>query len=537
MITCITSTDQCFPGEPGAAPMSAMRRILPAGLLVLFAATPAIAQPSTIAPGDIRCPDCAQSGQKPAPAAFDPSQIEFVANPIPAFHENKTFRITFIVRVVQAAPLVLDVLDSQSQALDRNMRVVDSGTQAADDTASCATIGTGGPIDLASKAVVASLQWNDIVTGDVIMNRSKEMPDALLAATPTMTNLRKAVAPVPFFHAVPARPDCANRSGRLVEYRGPEDGELTIVYNDGGLYYRNGAYYTFTKERLAPAEIADLLRAFRDANFDALPSTLPQTNSANRPSLALLAARYQWVAPRDGDTRLASLLTRLDALAARATSHARYVVKSVAGVPIVVKPWPYADVDLARLGDTRALDAARDAFQQTVPADFLGSLPAESIAADDGDSDPNRLVYFAQAGRLYRVVRSGYCTASPTCSFRHLNAAEVTEPLAGACAEGTRNCQTYVYAGGRKETRLRDPNLTTLSGRLWPRSLGVKLRDVTPSGLTFSADEFKRHADFYFPLMKMVGFGATYIEDGILYAHVRVCMSDEGADASACDLA
>jgi len=27
---------------------------------------------------------------------------------------------------------------------------------------------------------------------------------------------------------------CANRSGRLVEYLGPEDGELTIVYNDGG---------------------------------------------------------------------------------------------------------------------------------------------------------------------------------------------------------------------------------------------------------------------------------------------------------------
>ena len=47
-----------------------MRRILPAGLFVLLVAAPAVAQPSTIGPGDIRCPNCAVSGQKPATAAF-----------------------------------------------------------------------------------------------------------------------------------------------------------------------------------------------------------------------------------------------------------------------------------------------------------------------------------------------------------------------------------------------------------------------------------------------------------------------------------
>ena len=61
----------------------------------------------------------------------------------------------------------------------------------------------------------------------------------------------------------------ANRSGRLVENLGPEDGELTIVYNDGVIYHRNGAYLTFTRERLSPTELSDLLHAFRDANFDA----------------------------------------------------------------------------------------------------------------------------------------------------------------------------------------------------------------------------------------------------------------------------
>jgi hypothetical protein len=46
----------------GTGTMTSMRRILPAGLLVLLVAAPAVAQPSTIRPGDIRCPDCAMSG-------------------------------------------------------------------------------------------------------------------------------------------------------------------------------------------------------------------------------------------------------------------------------------------------------------------------------------------------------------------------------------------------------------------------------------------------------------------------------------------
>jgi hypothetical protein len=66
--------------------------------------------------------------------------------------------------------------------------------------------------------------------------------------------------------------------------------------------------------------------------------------------------------------------------------------------------------------------------------------------------------------------------------------------------------------------------------------LGVKLRDVTPNGLPFTADEYKRHPEIYFPIMKKRGFGAPFIEDGVLYAHVRVCLIDEG-DAEACDLA
>ena len=483
--------------------MTGMRRILPAGLLILLVAAPALAQPSTIRPGDIRCPDCAESGQKPATAAFDASQIEFVANPAPVFYENQTIRWNVIARVLQPAPLLLEVLDSRTQTLDRNMRVVETGSRAADDSAFC-VVDPDQTVDLASKAVVSALRLNDIITADVILNRNARRADALLGATPTVINVRKAAAPVPVFHAGHVKPECANRSGRLVEYLGAEDGELTIVYNDGVIYHRNGAYLTFTRERLSPTELSDLLHAFRDANFDAMPTTFPQKQSANRPSLALIAARYQRVALGDGDARLAPLLERIDALADRATSHAHYLLKSAPGVPIVVTPWAHADVDLARLVDTRTRlsDAAPDAWRRPVPADLLASLPAETNTVDDGDRDPNRFVYFSQAGRLYRVARPSSCADARACVFRELNAAEVAEPAFGNCEPGTTNCQTSIYPDGRREHTRRDPSLTAMSGRLWPQSMGVKLRDVPPSGLTFSTDEYNRHKAIYFPIMK-----------------------------------
>jgi hypothetical protein len=65
--------------------------------------------------------------------------------------------------------------------------------------------------------------------------------------------------------------------------------------------------------------------------------------------------------------------------------------------------------------------------------------------------------------------------------------------------------------------------------------MGVKLRDVPPNGLTFSADEYKGHKAVYFPIMKLRQFGPNYIEDGILYAHVRVCLIEEGGDAATCE--
>ena len=483
------------------------------GPYLFVLAVTATSAPAAIGPGDIRCSGCALTGQRPASAAFDESQIEFVANPIPSFNEGRTFRINVLARVLNAAPLVLEVLDSRHQLLDQNLQVVAEDPDNGRDPATC-----GGPerisaVDLASKPVVSTLALNDIVGGAIMMRRDERLPRAVLAGTPILTGVRRVSARTRFFHATPIPAHCINRSGRLIVHDRPEDGESTIIYNDGAIYHRNAAHVTFTRERLSPVELADLLRAFRAANFNAIATAFPGPRSGTQPSITLIGARYQRVMVEAGDPRLAPVVKRLNALAARATSRAKYVLKRGSAMPLDVRPWPHAAIDLERFvdPDLRRAEATPDAWRQRVPDDLLKSLPAEASPAErSGFDDGNRAVYFSQSGKLYRVARPFACTAR-SCSFRDLSAARVAEPAAT------------------------DPFLAISSGRLWPRTMNTRLRDVPDGGLTISRQEYHRHKAIYLPLLKQRTLGVSYIEDGVLYGQVRICQIEAGADET-CDV-
>ena len=363
------------------------------------------------------------------------------------------------------------------------------------------------------------------------------MPDAILAGTPVLTNVRRAEGPISFFHATASVPDsCRNRSGRLIEYLTNEDGEVA-VYNDGGIYYKDGAYQAFARQKLTPSELSDLLRAFRDVNFDAIPAAFPprRTESSGRPSLTLIGVRYQRVAVKEGDARDAridALLKRLGVIADKATADARYILKRGNGIPLMIVPWPYPDIDLEGVVDPRIRfsAAAPETWRRRVPDEFLAGLPLDDPSSAGAGSDPNRAVHFSWAGKLYRVARPFHCTAGVSCNFLTLQVAEVTEPLTGDCTPGTRNCQTMTYPDGRKVNRLTDPHLTVKSGRLWPARLGVKLRDVPPEGVSLGKAEYDRHKEIYFPIMKWRLLGATFIEDGVVYDKVRLCGIDAGSD-------
>lgn len=492
----------------------------------LLAPAALTAQAPAIAPDRIRCPGCFLTGQKPAPPGFDASQIEFVPNPVPAFHENQTFRVNLIARVVHAAPLVLETLDSATQMLDRSLRVLEDDRDGGRDPATC-----GGPtridvVDLASKPVVAALKLNDLVTGAFVMKRDEKRPDAILAATMVLTNVRKVSAPIRFFHAAPVPGHCLNRSGRLIVYGGPDDGGVTEVYNDGGLYHRNEASMTFTGERLSAAQLADLLAAFRAVNFDALPSTFPSAHVGPSSTITLIGARYQSVPLAGHESRLKPLLARLDGLAVKATSHAQYILRREGPIPLAIVPWPYPEIALDKLLDARLRSAsdAPAAWREGVPDELLAKLPdASPSGAEDAERDPNRVVHFSQDGRMYRVGRPSYCKAGATCAFRDLEVAEVAEPASGDCVPGRPNCQEIRYADGRRVREAQDPHMTAISGRLWPRDMAVRLRDVTPDGAVISHAEYEKHKAALLPLLRY-RLGTNFIEGGFLYPRVRLEM-------------
>jgi hypothetical protein len=508
-----------------------MKAPLLAGLLALTSAS-AFAQQTSIAPGDIRCPDCALTGQQPAATAFDASQVKFVANPIPAFHENQTFRQRLVARVVNASPLMLEMLDNRFQMVDRSMKIIERGGPDREPK-TCLGPQRIPVVDLASRPVVETLRLNDIITGDQMMQRSAKMPDAILMGTQVLTNVRKASGPVPLT-TMAGDKRCGN-SGMLIQHWMSGNGKATIVYNDGTLFHRNAVNLSFDQERLSPAELSDLLRAFGEAQFDSLPTEFPQETTFGQPSLTLIGARYQRVALKDGDARLAPVVKRLDALADRSMSQARYILKRDDPLPLVVRPWPYPDVDLDKLTDHRNLSSkdAPQAWSQPMPNEFLASLPGDYLSREDRLRDPNRALHFSHAGRLYRVARSTSCAgANRECPFRFLKVAEVAEPASGECTLGVLGCGTQIFPDGRQVTKRVDPELTRQSGRLWPRAVSVRLRDVPSGGMTIAKAEYDRHNEIYFPLLEWRLLGAPFIEDGLIYENVRVCQIDRGADAT-----
>ena len=350
--------------------------------LLLLAATSGSTPPAAIAPGEIRCSGCAVTGQKAGPVAFDESQIEFVAHPVLAFDEGQTFRTNVLARVLNAAPLILEILDSRHQMLDRHLEVVAEDPDNGRDPATCSGPERISAVDLASRPVVSTLRLNDIVTGAIMMRRDERSPQARRAGTPVLTNVRKLAARTRFFHTTAIPAHCLNRSGRLIVRDGPEPGETTVVYNDGWIYHRNTANVTFTRERLSAAELSDLMRAFRTANFNAIATTYPQSRSDGARSVTLIGTRYQRVVIEEGDRRLARLLTRLDAIAARATSRATYVLKRGSAIPLDVRPWPHP-----------AIDPANSALWPRMVNTRLRDVPPEGLTISREEYDRHKAVY------------------------------------------------------------------------------------------------------------------------------------------------
>ena len=409
------------------------------------------AQSPSAIPGMFRCPDCPLSGQTAAGSSSSGDTTTFIPRVVPAFHEGESFQFAMIGRVLMASPLVLEELDSEAQSVGRDLKVISTITEPVRDNSSC-RIAQFNTLDLASKQVVSALQFNDLVTATMKPNRDERKPDSVLNATWVLTNVRRVTGPIAYF-----RPDHGpgcNRSGRLVQYDGPGN-DVVTVYNDGAISYRDSLFRTF-RGQISADERADLLKAFKAANFNELRAAVPRKEWATVQAITLLAARYQYVMA-EGEAALAPLVQRMRELRLRALSHTHFLLTAGPPQKIAILPWPYPDVKLAEFPRVRyaslhppqddSVPANLRALEARVPGDFLDRIPSGTHDGSPGTDQGPRL-YFKEGERLYRVTKFPCAPDDAGCgTFQRLSVQEIHDLDTAVRVQARNIRRTIRYSG------------------------------------------------------------------------------------------
>lgn len=508
--------------------------LISAGGLVGVMAVPGVAAQAT-SPG-IRCVACGESGQRPGPDGLDPSSIPIIA-PGPDVVRVPTIEQEVVARVLQLTPLVVEYLDARTLAADR-----DTGAMKPfeEDQPGACGVHDVEAIDPQSLAVLSKLRFNDVFTGRIGLFHQRNAKEADMLGTPVLTDVRRITPPIRFLHAAPTR-GCRNRTGTLVEYEGRANDALTI-YNDGGLHYRDPRFRDYDGGRLSNFELRDLMREFRAAGFDLLGADSVPPRWSPPPRLTLLAARHQSVWLAKNEVRLRMVEARLAAITARALAHTRVVLMADAPRAIEIEAWPISDVALAdfRLRRDRGLMARQGyrttippetrPLEQQVPLDLLARLPAIS---PPGDRTPGVTGYFTEAGRTYRVTKGSRCGfAGCEGTFYLLDVFEVREAEDALRELASRTApNTGGYSATQKRTidpdRINQYDLSLGFGPyLWPAVMAPRLNALGTAGVTISPAEYDRHRAVYNALTR--GRGETFIENGLLFEHVRVCRLEPG---------
>jgi len=524
-----------------------LRAALLAAVISYLAGVPASAQ--TAAAATIRCAQCSLSGQKPDASTANLSQITIVEQLKPAFHEGVTFQVEIIGRVLAVSPFLVEVLDSRTQFLDRNMKPMPGGPDE-DDTCQIMRIET---IDRASQSIVAGLRLNDLMGGRLVLQEDAQRPEVFLEAKKVVAGIRRVTAPVRYLHTPPLA-GCSNRSGRLLEYRGVSYDSLT-VYNDGAIDYRDTLQRHFNREKLSDQELSELLRAFDAVTFDAVRVDIGGPRLGPMPGITLIAARYQdvWLAGKE--ERLAPLVSRLKEVVAKSMSRTSLLLKPGTRQTLTIVPWPYARV--ARLaGYMSVRDTARrrrqsgetppgGPFEERLPDEFTNRLPGTPQMPERA-SDPNRFLYFSEDNALYRVMHDPRCMGEDwQCkSFYSLDVEKIETIDTRLRAQAAR---TYVAnPPGSPSTalptvdpsRMADYNIYLGGGAdvyLWTTDMVSTLAALSPTGVTLASEEYERHKAVYRAILNRQEQGIDVIENGVVYEHVRLCQVEPGV-ADSCSV-
>jgi len=455
----------------------------------------------------VSCPNCGLTNQKSVNRNTDLSQTEFLIHIKPFVADGRKAEWQVIARVLSASPLIIEVLDTEPwgnyEPDNCGIRVIPS-------------------IDAKLRASVADLSYNELIKAKMFAAGDFKSLEVVLGDV-------EAISGTPiYFHNNAGKDFCANRSGRLIVYHGPI-GDLVTVYNDGGIYYRNSLFRGFSQQRLSTQELSELLGAFGRSNFDQLATTIPASDKPEKSTLTLICSRFQDVSVTGHESDLAPMLRRMDGIAAKALSHAHFLLRPGKRIALAIRPWPYPGVSLDGFQERKELAIKQRMYgPQTIPGnfeemhqqladDFLKGLPPR-VSTHRLQDDPNWYVYFAQGEKLYRVAYNSGCTPTPVCkTFETLYVHPVVKPDALL----TQFKQDYQTPSGSV--------LGIPTGWLWPREMAPRLANVPPEGTVISNREYESHKSLYFDLLKAGRGGANFIEDGFIYENVKFCQVDPGS--------
>ena len=248
--------------------------------------------------------------------------------------------------------------------------------------------------------------------------------------------------------------------------------------------------------RISADERADLLKAFKAANFNELRAAVPRREWATVQAITLLAARYQYVMA-EGEAALAPLVQRMRELRLRALSHTHFLLTAGPPQKIAILPWPYADVKLAEFPrvrySRRCIHLGTVGFptggpsRHACPAIF--SIASRAARSDGSPgTDPGPRLYFKEGERLFRVTKFPCAADDAGCgTFERLSVQEIHDLDAAVRVQDAEHSSHDSIlrsrargCGGRRRrpgaaTRLRDsprrdgiPVVRRYGPRVWP---------------------------------------------------------------------
>jgi hypothetical protein len=153
-----------------------------------------------------------------------------------------------------------------------------------------------------------------------------------------------------------------------------------------------------------------------------------------------------------------------------------------------------------------------------VSEDFLSKLP-RTVMISTAAPEPNAYVYVTGAGQMYRVVPAPCGGSRPRCNtFGDLTAMRVEQPAAAL---------SNPSSGG---------SLYSPGGLFWPSDLGIDIAQAGQEGHRIANEDYEKHRPFFSKLHELAGsgFGFSFIDDGYIYAGVRICRVDPQAPPTRC---